>query len=120
MASSIISSAVGAGAGAGAGTNGTSVNTRSHVPVEASSSSSSTTIAVATNATAAGGDEFDSLRKSLQPVTHKELQDALLMLKFDIHKEVQSVILEQNRLFSLAKVCMCCIVCCMHVLYCLL
>jgi hypothetical protein len=49
-------------------------------------------------------DEFDELRRAVRPVTSRELSEAMQMLKYDIHKEVQAVIKEQIRLFSEAKV----------------
>ena len=48
-------------------------------------------------------DEFDSLRKSVKAVTSQEMNDALQMLKYDIHKEMQEIIKEQSRQFSIAK-----------------
>lgn len=50
-----------------------------------------------------GDDEFDSLRKTLRPVTSQELQDALQMLRYDVHREVQEIIKEQVRQFTLAR-----------------
>lgn len=48
--------------------------------------------------------EFEELRHAMQPVSAKELEDALELLKYDIHMEMQEVIKEQVRQFVIAKV----------------
>ena len=65
-----------------------------------SSSSSSSSI----RAPAAVTPEADSLRRAMQPVTAQELQEALQLLKYDVHKEIQAVTREQVRQFAIAKV----------------
>jgi hypothetical protein len=49
-------------------------------------------------------EDFSSLRNAVRPVTAKELEEALELLKYDIHREIQEVIREQVRQFSIAKV----------------
>jgi hypothetical protein len=39
----------------------------------------------------------------IQPISSKEMHEALLMLRYDIHKEVQVIIKEQVRQFAIAK-----------------
>lgn len=57
------------------------------------------------------GSEFivspvqEEIRQAVQPVTSKELEDALDLLRYDIHMEMQEVIKEQVRQFVIAKVC---------------
>jgi hypothetical protein len=57
-------------------------------------------------------ESFASVRQAVRPVTSKELEDALALLKYDVHREVQDVIREQIRQFAIAKVryrlCSCC------------
>jgi hypothetical protein len=48
--------------------------------------------------------DFQQLRHAIKPVTTKELEEALEMLKFDIHCEIQEVLREQVRQFNIAKV----------------
>ncbi len=50
-------------------------------------------------------NEFALLHKSLQPVSQRSLDEALQELKYDMHREMQGIIKEQNRLFAVAKVC---------------
>lgn len=50
------------------------------------------------------GDEYAALREAVRPVTNKELNDSLEMLKYDIHLEVQDLIREQVRQFAIARV----------------
>ncbi|RYH30515.1 hypothetical protein EON65_04855 [archaeon] len=53
----------------------------------------------------AGGDmEFGDLRQAVRPVSAKDLEEALEVLKYDIHNEVQEIIKEQVRQFVIAKV----------------
>lgn len=52
-------------------------------------------------------DDFTSLREAVRPVTHRELEDAIELLKYDIHQEVQEIVREQVRQFSIAKVGRC-------------
>jgi flagellar capping protein FliD len=53
----------------------------------------------------AGNEEdFSSLRNAPRPVNTKDLEEALELLKYDIHREIQEVIREQVRQFSIAKV----------------
>eukprot|EP00981_Chlorochromonas_danica_P002132 scaffold424_cov165-Ochromonas_danica.AAC.32 len=55
------------------------------------------------------GSEFivspvqEEIRQAVQPVTSKELEDALDLLRYDIHMEMQEVIKEQVRQFVIAK-----------------
>lgn len=49
-------------------------------------------------------DDFSSLRQAIKPVTSKELEDALDMLRYDIHCEIQEVMKEQVRQFTIARV----------------
>jgi hypothetical protein len=58
----------------------------------------------ATSAATAVTPEFDDLRRALQPVTSQELQDALALLRYDVHKEIQAITREQVRQFAIAKV----------------
>lgn len=48
-------------------------------------------------------NKFDNLRNAVKPVTSQELHDSLAMLKYDIHREIQDIIREQARQFSMAK-----------------
>jgi hypothetical protein len=48
-------------------------------------------------------NKFDNLRNAVKPVTSQELNDSLAMLKYDIHREIQDIIREQARQFSMAK-----------------
>lgn len=48
--------------------------------------------------------EFAALKDSIRPVTHAELEEVIEMLKYDIHEEVQQIIREQVRQFSIARV----------------
>lgn len=48
--------------------------------------------------------ELSSLKQMLRPITRKELEDNLQLLRYDIHREVQDVIKEQIRQFAIAKV----------------
>jgi WD40 repeat protein len=69
--------------------------------------SSYATAATADDEEAAGGetaDEFAVLKQSLRPVTQRDLDEAIELLKYDIHQEVQEIIREQVRQFSIAKV----------------
>lgn len=50
------------------------------------------------------GEDFQQLRHAVRPVTVRELEESLEVLKFDIHREIQEVIHEQVRQFNLAKV----------------
>lgn len=47
---------------------------------------------------------FEALRKAVRPVNSQELSEAMAMLKYEMHREVQSIIYEQVRQFELAKV----------------
>ena len=49
-------------------------------------------------------DETKSESNDSRPVTYGELTEALQMLKYDIHKELQVIIREQIRQFEIAKV----------------
>ena len=49
-------------------------------------------------------DDFSSLRQAIKPVTTKELEESLEVLKYEIHREVQEIIHEQVRQFNIAKV----------------
>ncbi len=48
-------------------------------------------------------DEFANLRSQLQPVTSQELQESLQLLRFDFHKELQSITREQLRQFEIQR-----------------
>lgn len=48
-------------------------------------------------------DEFGSLRSALKPVTTQELTEALALLRYDVHREVQEVVREQVRQFAISK-----------------
>jgi len=48
-------------------------------------------------------DEFGSLRNALKPVTTQDLADALALLRYDMHREVQEVVREQVRQFAISK-----------------
>jgi hypothetical protein len=54
--------------------------------------------------TANTNEDFQQLRQSLRPVTTKELEESLDMLKYDIHIEIQEIMHEQVRQFAIAKV----------------
>jgi WD40 repeat protein len=54
-------------------------------------------------ADAAGGAPFDALRGAMKAVSSQELQDSLMQLRYDIHKEVREVIREQSRQFELSR-----------------
>lgn len=56
-------------------------------------------------------EPFAGLRQALKPVTVRDLDESLQLLRYDIHREVQDVVREQIRQFSIAKVCFyeCCI-----------
>jgi len=58
----------------------------------------------ATSAATVVTPEFDDLRRALQPVTSQELQDALALLRYDVHNEIQAITREQVRQFAIAKV----------------
>jgi hypothetical protein len=60
-------------------------------------------------------ESFASVRQAVRPVTSKELDDALALLKYDVHREVQDVIREQIRQFAIAKVS--CLPCSCRFLY---
>lgn len=49
-------------------------------------------------------EEFSALREAVRPVTHKELEESMELLKYDIHQELQEVMREQVRQFTIAKV----------------
>lgn len=49
-------------------------------------------------------EPYAGLRQALKPVTAKDLEESLQLLRYDIHREVQDVIREQIRQFSIAKV----------------
>jgi hypothetical protein len=44
------------------------------------------------------------LRKAIQPVSNQEFQEALHLLRYDVHKEIQAITREQVRQFAMAKV----------------
>jgi hypothetical protein len=50
---------------------------------------------------------FDSVRQAVKPVTAQDLDEALMLLRYDLHREMQDVIREQIRQFSIAKVNLC-------------
>eukprot|EP01041_Mallomonas_annulata_P008879 gene8879-18381_t len=47
--------------------------------------------------------EFDDLKRAVRPVNSQELQEALGMLRYDLHREVQAIIREQIRQFAISK-----------------
>jgi hypothetical protein len=47
---------------------------------------------------------FEGLRHAMRPVNNQDLSDALSVLRYDIHREVQVILNEQMRLFDIAKV----------------
>lgn len=49
-------------------------------------------------------DEFDSIRKTVRPVTNGELDNALDILKYDLHKEIKVVVKEVVRQFEISRV----------------
>lgn len=49
-------------------------------------------------------ESLRSVRQAVAPVTSRELEDSLALLKYDIHREVQDIIREQIRQFAIAKV----------------
>ena len=49
-------------------------------------------------------DPHAALRQAVQPVTARDLEESLEMLKYDLHREMQDIIKEQIRQFSIAKV----------------
>ena len=51
-----------------------------------------------------GETSYTALRQAVQPVTARDLEEALDLLRYDVHKEVQAVIREQVRQFSISKV----------------
>ena len=52
-----------------------------------------------------GSEEVEThIRQQLRPVTHQQLTESLQLIQYDVHREVQSVIREQVRQFSIAKV----------------
>eukprot|EP01031_Cornospumella_fuschlensis_P033058 gene33058-39990_t len=46
---------------------------------------------------------FEDLRQAVRPVSAKDLEEALEVLRYDIHNEVQEIIKEQVRQFVIAK-----------------
>ncbi len=48
--------------------------------------------------------DFMDLKHAVKPVTSKELEESLELLRYDIHREVQDIIKEQVRQFTIAKV----------------
>eukprot|EP01033_Poteriospumella_lacustris_P007165 gene7165-5157_t len=49
------------------------------------------------------GEEFASLREATRPVSQRELDEALDLLKYDIHQELQELMREQVRQFNISK-----------------
>mmetsp|Transcript_24379 Transcript_24379/g.35785 ORF Transcript_24379/g.35785 Transcript_24379/m.35785 type:complete len:654 (+) Transcript_24379:178-2139(+) len=45
----------------------------------------------------------DGIRKAIRPVSNQQLNEALELLKYDLHKEFQGIIREQVRQFAIAK-----------------
>lgn len=48
-------------------------------------------------------EDFSALREAVRPVTHKELEETMELLKYDIHQELQEEMREQVRQFTIAK-----------------
>jgi hypothetical protein len=46
----------------------------------------------------------DELRSAIRPVSNQQLTEAIQLLKYDIHREMQGLMKEQIRQFSIAKV----------------
>ena len=53
-------------------------------------------------------DPHSALRQAVRPVSARDLEESLQLLKYDLHREMQDIIKEQIRQFSIAKVCLCC------------
>lgn len=53
-------------------------------------------------------DEFESLRKSVRPVTSQELNNAIELLKYDVHKEMKTIVKEVVRQFDISRVSVYC------------
>jgi hypothetical protein len=51
-----------------------------------------------------GNDEFDGIKKAVRPVTNGELDNALDILKYDLHKEIKVVVKEVVRQFEISRV----------------
>ena len=49
-------------------------------------------------------DVEDELRSAIRPVSNQQLTEAMQLLKYDIHREMQGLLKEQIRQFSIAKV----------------
>ena len=47
--------------------------------------------------------DFSALQKTLDGVSSQEFQESLQLLRYDIHKDVQSIMTEQARQFSMSK-----------------
>ncbi|KAJ1432053.1 WD40-repeat-containing domain protein [Ochromonadaceae sp. CCMP2298] len=47
--------------------------------------------------------QFPGVRQAVRPVSAKDLDDALALLRYDVHREVQEVVREQARQFSIAR-----------------
>ena len=52
-------------------------------------------------------DVEDELRSAIRPVSNQQLTEAMQLLKYDIHREMQGLLKEQIRQFSIAKVPTC-------------
>ena len=46
-------------------------------------------------------DKVEQIRHNIEAVTSQELQEALQLLKYDIHKDVWSILSEQSRQFEI-------------------
>lgn len=70
----------------------------------APSSSSSSSSSIPPVITESDLEEFNDLKQAVRPVTRIELEESLELLRYDIHREVQEIIKEQVRQFSIARV----------------
>lgn len=58
----------------------------------------------ATKADTSAREVEDELRGAIRPVSNQQLTEALQLLKYDIHREMQGILKEQIRQFAIAKV----------------
>jgi hypothetical protein len=52
----------------------------------------------------APSEQYESLKQAIKPVTAGDLELSMQMLKYDLHREMQDIIKEQIRQFSISKV----------------
>jgi hypothetical protein len=58
---------------------------------------------VASSFRRATDEEVEAVRHGTQALTSQEMQEALQVLKYDIHRDIRSVITEQSRQFALYR-----------------